>query len=248
MKYLKLFEAISESKIFNAISKNPYVNINYAKKLISTSSKSDLDYQDIENKSALSIASYYGILDIVKELIKAGANLNIQDSTGKTPLMLAIIKNEINIVKELIKAGADVNIKDNKNYYAIHWCNSYIYMEELIKVGADINVQDDDGNTVLIYAANNEHLSIVKELIKAGANVDIANYDDITALVCAAIKNNIKIVDILLKNRKNKNKLNKNDYHFFEYLSDENKKYIIDNFPTLYNSYLLLNKIEKYNI
>src|SRR5574344_1161776 len=216
MKYLKMFESITESKIFNAIYKNPNIDIKYAKKLISTSSKSDLDYQDADGKSALSIAAYKGKLDIVKELIKAGANLKI---------------------------------KDKNDSCAIHWCNKNLgeYLEELIKAGADVNAQDGDGNTVLIYAANNEDLDIIKLLIRLGANVDIVNYDDDTALIYAALKNNIEIVDILLKNRKNKNKLNKNDYYFFDYLSDENKKYIIDKFPTLYKSYLYLSKIEKYN-
>lgn len=246
MKYLKMFESITESKIFNAIYKNPNIDIKYAKKLISTSSKSDLDYQDADGKTALSIAAYKGKLDIVKELIKAGANINIQDIMGKTPLMLAVFADEMKVVKELIKAGADLNIKDKNDSCAIHWCLTCDDLEELIKAGADVNAQDGDGNTVLIYAANNEDLDIIKLLIRLGANVDIVNYDDNTALIYA--KNNIEIVDILLKNRKNKNKLNKNDYYFFDYLSDENKKYIIDKFPTLYKSYLYLSKIEKYNI
>jgi ankyrin repeat protein len=245
MKYLKMFEAITESKIFNAIYKNPNIDIKYAKKLISTSSKSDLDYQDPDGKSALLIAAYKGRLDIVKKLIIVGANLNIQDSKGNTPLMLAIYTNEIKVVKELINGGVDVNIKNMTDCCAIHLCNNIDILKVLIKAGADVNAQDGDGDTVLIYAANNEDLNTIKLLIHLGANVDIKNYDGDTALVFAAFKNNMEIINLLLKN---KNKIDISDYYFIDYLNDENQKNIIDNFPKIYKEYQFLKKSKKYNL
>ena len=54
------------------------------------------------------MASIHGCLDIVKYLIKIGANLNIQDNSGKTLLMYTFQKLEHNFnldhfIIELIK-------------------------------------------------------------------------------------------------------------------------------------------------
>lgn len=243
MKYLKLFE----NKALNAIIKNKDININYITKLIKISSKSDLNYQDSEGKSILSISAYYGRLDIIKELINAGVDLNIQDKMGKTALMLATFNGELKTVIELINAGADLNIQDNHDNTALHWCNNIDILKVLIKGGINVNVQDDDGNTKLIHSANEGELEFVEELINAGADLNIKNYDDDndTALVFAAFQNNMEIINILLKN---KNKIDISDYYFFDYLDDENQKNIIDNFPKIYKEYQILKKSEKYNL
>ncbi|WP_412732512.1 ankyrin repeat domain-containing protein [Minisyncoccus archaeiphilus] len=55
---------------------------------------------------------------MVKELIKAGADVNSQTfGQETTPLIYGI--GYIEVVKELIKAGADVNIKDKDGKTAL---------------------------------------------------------------------------------------------------------------------------------
>ena len=59
-------------------------------------------------------------LEIIKHLIKSGANLNAKDNDGKTALMYAVDGIEsLDIVKLLINSGADVNIKDNDGENAL---------------------------------------------------------------------------------------------------------------------------------
>jgi len=59
-------------------------------------------------------------LDIVKQLIKAGADVNIQDKYNKwTALMDAASINQLEIVQELLQAGADVNIKNKSDDTAL---------------------------------------------------------------------------------------------------------------------------------
>lgn len=53
------------------------------------------------------------ILENMKMLIEAGANINIQDSEGKTPLIKAVKEKHADFVKFLCAAGADLEIKDN---------------------------------------------------------------------------------------------------------------------------------------
>lgn len=59
-------------------------------------------------------------LDIVKQLIKSGADVNIQDKYNKwTPLMDATSINKLEIVQELLEAGADVNITNINDVTAL---------------------------------------------------------------------------------------------------------------------------------
>ena len=61
--------------------------------------------------SALMMAAARGYTEIVKELIKAGADVDFEWNNGVTSLMLAATNGHIEVVKELIKAGADVGHK-----------------------------------------------------------------------------------------------------------------------------------------
>ena len=64
-------------------------------------------------------------LEIVRELIKAGADINIKQGKNKfCCLILAISLNNVEIVRELIKAGADLNIQDE---YRINSSNACQY-------------------------------------------------------------------------------------------------------------------------
>ena len=47
-------------------------------------------------------------LDIIKELIRAGANLDLVDNSGFTPLHLSVLTDQIDITKELLENGADI--------------------------------------------------------------------------------------------------------------------------------------------
>jgi hypothetical protein len=88
----------------------------------------------------LYIAAELGYLNIVKELIKAGAFLNTGDcGTCESPLLAATKGGKLNIVKYLLKSGAGYG----SNYF----------------VGSPLHV-----------AAENGYLGIVKELLKYGAD------------------------------------------------------------------------------
>jgi len=97
-----------------------------------------------QKNTELIIASVKGNIDIVKILIKNGADINAASPTKETALMYAAMRGNKDVVEILIKNGADINIKDTH------------------------------GNTALIYAARNitrNNDDIVELLIKSGADV-----------------------------------------------------------------------------
>ena len=61
-------------------------------------------------------------IDIIKLLIKKGANLNYYDNQGNNALMNAVLQNDIHIFKLLIDAGADFLVvnKNNNNNTILH--------------------------------------------------------------------------------------------------------------------------------
>ena len=116
-------------------------------------------------KTALHLAKD---LEIVKLLIKQGANVNAKDRKGKTPLHHLV--NQLEIVKLLIKQGANVNAKDRKGKTPLHHLVNQLEIAKLlIKQGANVNAKDEKGKTPLHLA---DHLDIVKILVKNGANVN----------------------------------------------------------------------------
>ncbi|OGF64719.1 MAG: hypothetical protein A2Y62_14805 [Candidatus Fischerbacteria bacterium RBG_13_37_8] len=98
----------------------------------------------------LIMASCLGNAELVKKLIKEGANVKFKDKTGTTALMMAALKKHTEVVKELIQAGADVNARDYEGDTPLH---AALYMmsgrshiaRELIKASADVNMFNDRG-------------------------------------------------------------------------------------------------------
>ena len=112
---------------------------------------------------------------MMKELIKAGANVNSKYSS-KTVLMAAISKNSLEMVKELIKNGADAKHYAEYNNNLIMWAlkdDNYDVdidiIEELIKAGVNVNDKNGNGETALVLAVKRKRLDILELLEKYGA-------------------------------------------------------------------------------
>lgn len=57
--------------------------------------------------------------DIVRMLLKAGANVNMRITTGDTPLTVAAFDGNEEAVKALVMAGADLNVKNSQGQTAV---------------------------------------------------------------------------------------------------------------------------------
>ncbi|MCP5369834.1 MAG: ankyrin repeat domain-containing protein [Rickettsiaceae bacterium] len=127
-------------------------------------------------KSLLHVAAINGHVDIVKILIKYGADVNKQDVWGHTSLYYAAGCGHVNIVGILVENNANVNTKDPCSGSILH-AAAYNGHVDIIKIlienhNTNIHIEDKYGLTALHYAAINGHNAIVKLLVTYGADVN----------------------------------------------------------------------------
>jgi ankyrin repeat protein len=117
----------------------------------------------------LSVASFKGDIEGVKNLIERGANVNAKsEETGWSSLMSAVSENHKDVAELLLANGADVNAKDNHGFTAL-MIAAVDRRKNIIKLllvnGADLNARDKEGFTAITYAATKGYDDIV-ELIR----------------------------------------------------------------------------------
>jgi ankyrin repeat protein len=86
-------------------------------------------------------AAAFGPVEMVRDLLAAGADVNARDSRALTPLIFAVATEYAapRIVQTLLQAGADVNARDNTGETALDWAEKFGYPEviaALTKAGA----------------------------------------------------------------------------------------------------------------
>lgn len=153
-----------------------------------------------EQKNNTDIERVYIDVEIVKLLLKYGANINDADSNGKSILMEVCDRKEngFDIAKILIENNVDINHKDNNGNSVLMLLNDYqidkiipdfkedgsyyeeekeIYPSEelmtlLLKNGADINTKNKMGMTPLMHYSLKGEDRLVKILLENGADVN----------------------------------------------------------------------------
>jgi ankyrin repeat protein len=125
-----------------------------------------------DGRTCLSIAVYYGHLDICRLLIDKGAKVEAKDSHGSTPLHCAAVQDHVEIVRLLCDHGADVEARGNSGWRPLH-CAAYnvhiTVVKELIEErNAEINASDNGGMTALTWARRRTNPIIAAYLISHG--------------------------------------------------------------------------------
>ncbi len=112
----------------------------------------------------------------------AGASINAKDKQGRTALMLAAQTGFVERIKKLLDAGASINARDNKDqtaltYAALGYSRRSDVIRFLVMAGLRVDDQNDDGQTVLMLAAQRQAAEAVSQLLKAGADSSVNKKD-----------------------------------------------------------------------
>ncbi|WP_410542503.1 ankyrin repeat domain-containing protein [Wolbachia endosymbiont of Tetranychus urticae] len=151
-------------------------NIEMVKHLVDN--KVNLNAIDDHGNTLLHSAAQKNDVEILKVLIKGGADVNIRNIAGDTPLFETCSRHgDITVAKYLINVGADLNLQNTHGHTALHFAaiNDYSEMIKLlIEEGADVNIPDLGGLTPLSFAMSNGNIISIKYLIDGGADINIA--------------------------------------------------------------------------
>ena len=166
--------------------------------------------KEINGWTPLRIASYYGHVEVVTELLKEGAE-QIADIKGFTPLMLAAQKGHTDIIQVLLNSStATIDMKLHASgqsalYFAA--INGYSdAVTALLDAGADCDIKDKLGFTPIMAACQEGHHEIVKKLIeKGGANPELPDNYGYFPIHQAAQNDRAEAVKVLLENNVNVN-------------------------------------------
>ncbi|ELK29148.1 Kinase D-interacting substrate of 220 kDa [Myotis davidii] len=161
----------------------------------------DVDERNECGQTPLMIAAEQGSLEIVKELIKNGANCNLEDLDNWTALISASKEGHLHVVEELLKCGANLEHRDMGGWTALMWAcykGRTDVVELLLSHGANPNVTGLYSVYPIIWAAGRGHADIVQLLLQNGAKVNCSDKYGTTPLVWAARKGHLDCVKHLL--------------------------------------------------
>uniref|UniRef100_A0A8V0XNQ1 Ankyrin repeat domain 29 n=1 Tax=Gallus gallus TaxID=9031 RepID=A0A8V0XNQ1_CHICK len=168
--------------------------------LLLNSGRVDVDCKDSLGTTALMVASYYGHVDCVRELVLQGADINLQRESGATALFFAAQQGHNDVVKFLFEFGASTEFKNKE----LLWLLSCFVPAVPINVTGNLETHrsyratDQDGGTALLAACQYGHTKVVETLLKHGANVHDQLYDGASAIFLAAQGGYLDVIRLLL--------------------------------------------------
>ena len=142
-------------------------------------------------------------LEVVRTLIRHGAEVNALSDTQSTPVRSACYMTNIDIVRYLVEYGADIHRPNvNGGTCLINSVQSVELCQFLIEQGASVNAVDNSGNLALHYAIREGRFDAVKLLLKHSSDSSICNDFGDDALQTAALRGHTNILEYLVQELK----------------------------------------------
>ena len=130
--------------------------------------------------TSLHYAIIKGNMEIIKLLIKNGANIYEITNTGLNNLHLAAQNNKVTCLYYFMKKyNFSIYLKDKKGNTPIHWacyCNSDLILNFLLCYkDLNLNIKNKDGLVPLNLSILSGNLKAIKKLIIRGADLNVVN-------------------------------------------------------------------------
>ncbi|XP_048696434.1 ankyrin repeat domain-containing protein 29 isoform X3 [Caretta caretta] len=170
--------------------------------LLLNSGRVDVDCRDSLGTTALMVASHYGHIECVRELVLQGADINLQREDGGTALLAACQYGHTRVVETLLKHGANIHDQLCDGATALFLAAQGGYLDVirlLLSSGAKVNQPRQDGTAPLWIASQMGHSEVVRVMLLRGADRDATRNDGTTALLKAANKGYHDVIEELLK-------------------------------------------------
>ena len=172
----------------------------------------EVDAKSNADITALWLASGGNKIDVMKTLLKKGADATITRVDGTTALMTSGVSGHVEATKLLLENGADPRAIDNDGLTALMNAaenGSAAVVKTLVEAsGSDgdvkyVDIMSKTGFTSLIIAAAHGHTDAVKYLIEeAGADVNLVYENGVTSLMYAAASGHVDTMKALVEGGK----------------------------------------------
>jgi ankyrin repeat protein len=162
----------------------------------------DVNVNARDGIAALHYAARDDNVEVLKELIRAGARVDEPKSDGCRSLHIAATYGWVNIVKALLDAHADVNAASKAGSTALHYASLYGQpdaLRVLLAAKPAVDALYTGGWTALHLAVRRNYLDMAKDLLDASADPDVAETHGWTPLHSAVYKGYTMMVDLLIK-------------------------------------------------
>ncbi|KAJ2995644.1 hypothetical protein NUW58_g1220 [Xylaria curta] len=146
-----------------------------------------VDTPDEHGYTPLTSAAEHGMVEVVRALTKAGANIDARTEDGRSVLEIAANNNHRELVGVLLRRKVKTRLG---GFSLLHWAAEHGYEEiiwELHMRKEDMNLVTSEGSP-MICAVRHGHGMPVWLLFNWGAKLDVSDYDGNTALHTAVEK------------------------------------------------------------
>lgn len=185
------------------------------------------------------LASAYGNYEIVKLLLKHGANPNHVIPGGQTPLHHACKEGHAKVVRKLLEFKADFTAHDEKGDTALLLAGRFGHADIvriLLNLGDDPTHKNNLGHDLWFYAINSNDLSLLKTLLEYGAAPSEREFQVSTDIsgrphfFTAAGHGHIEKIKYLFKAGHDPNDRDSNGNTFLHYATSFNQSEVIREF------------------
>lgn len=146
----------------------------------------NLEFENKKKETVLAFAVYRGQVEVVRLLLKRGADIHHRDMWHFTPLLRSAHLNPAgitDILRLLIDSGANLEDKQSDNFTALHFAMWEANLDKVrvlleYRASIDIHSPNSNGDTPLLVSTRWDRPQIVeclRLLVRAGADVNAQN-------------------------------------------------------------------------
>ncbi len=137
----------------------------------------DVNVQLTDSVTPLHMACDLGKINLIRQLVQAGAKINVADQFGSTPIAVCVARGNKPCVEFLLANHADLNFREGRAFYSSFF--------------------------PILMAMDTNKIDLVRLLIKSGADVNVQGFERQSPLHVAAMKGNEELIDLLVTNKAN---------------------------------------------
>ena len=167
--------------------------------------RADISARHVQSgRSALSVASHCGNVEVVRLLLRYGASVDELDVSSFSALHLASLRGHVDVVELLLQEHADIDIKGPNERTALRIASEKGQLEVaevLLRKKAKVNARDQNQMTPLHVAAKHGDVAMTSLLANHGAHVEAKDSNFMGAIHYACEGGHHDVISVLLSHK-----------------------------------------------